>query len=64
MPQSTSTAGLPEPVFWIDENLKGEFVSLLKLHGLQVKVGVFPPGTPDIVTLTDLCSRSNRRWGR
>ena len=57
MPRSTSTAEPPEPVFWIDENLKGEFVSLLKLRGLQIKVGEFPPGTEDVVWIPALAEK-------
>jgi len=57
MPQSTSTKGRPEPVFWVDENLGREFVSLLRLGGLQVRFEEFPKGTKDLVWIPALAEK-------
>lgn len=50
MPRST-TRGLPEPVFWADENIgTPDFVSTLRVEGrLRVEVDTFPDGTHDTV---------------
>jgi PIN like domain len=57
MPQSTSTTALPEPVFWVDENLGHDFVSLLRVNGLHVEYDVFPDGTEDVVWIPALAER-------
>jgi PIN like domain len=36
-PRSTSAKGRPEPVFFVDENLGHQFISSLRIGGLQVK---------------------------
>jgi hypothetical protein len=47
--------GPPEPVFWVDENLgSSEFISRLRLAGLQVRAKVFPEGTKDVVWIPQI----------
>lgn len=55
MPRSTSTRGQPEPVFWVDACLGSpQFISPLRLSGLQVRVGGFPEGTEDVVWIPEV----------
>jgi len=58
MPRSTSTKEPPEPVFWVDENLGSpQFISSLRVGGLQVTAGGFPEGTDDVVWLPAIAQK-------
>jgi hypothetical protein len=58
-PRSSTNARLPEPTFFVDQNLKGEFVTRLRLAGLKVEQleDHLPPTTPDVEWISFVGSR-------
>jgi PIN like domain len=49
-PRSSTNERLPDPTFFVDQNLKGLFVSRLRIAGVRVEEleSHFPPSTPDV----------------
>ncbi|HVR10801.1 MAG TPA: hypothetical protein VMW75_22350 [Thermoanaerobaculia bacterium] len=58
MPQSTSTKGLPEPIFYADENFGSAFISSLRVNGnLQVRAARdFFAGQDDVIWIPAVAS--------
>ncbi len=58
-PPSSTNARPPEPTFFVDQNLKGEFVTRLRLAGLKVEQleDHLPPTAPDVEWLSFVGSR-------